>query len=114
MSQPEAQRVFICSRYAGDIEHNVRVAQVLCRMATDAGLAPFAPHLLYTQFLNDLDSRERDLGISMGLRFMEICGVVWAYVGEGVSDGMRREMEHARRIGKPIVMIQEVRSCALI
>lgn len=114
MSQPETQKVFICSRYAGDIEHNVRVAQALCRMATEAGLAPFAPHLLYTQFLNDLNSHERDLGISMGLRFMDTCDVVWVYVGEGISDGMCREMEHARRIGKPVVSIQEVLSCALI
>ena len=61
MIQPEAEpvlsrvegRVFICSKYAGDIEHNVRVAQALCRMALEAGLAPFAPHLLYTQILKD-------------------------------------------------------------
>lgn len=113
MNQPEAQRVFICSKYAGDIEHNVRVAQALCRMAVDAGLAPFAPHLLYTQFLDDSDTAQRDLGISLGLRFMETCDVVWVYVGEGISDGMHQEMAHARCIGKPIVLIQEVRPCVL-
>ena len=122
MSRPETQRVYICSRYAGDIEHNMRVALALCRMAVEAGLAPFAPHLLYTQFLDDGDpalrllsgQAPREAGISLGLRFMEVCDVVWVYVGEGVSDGMRRETEYARRLGKPIVLLREVRPCVLM
>lgn len=114
MIQPEAKRVFICSKYAGDIEHNVRVAQALCRMALEAELAPFAPHLLYTQFVDDSDLAQRDLGISMGLRYMETCDVVWVYVGEGVSDGMRREVEHAQSLYKPVVILQEVRPCVPI
>lgn len=122
MIQPEAEpvlsrvegRVFICSKYAGDIEHNARVAQALCRMALEAGLAPFAPHLLYTQILDDSDPAQRDLGISTGLRFMETCDVVWVYVGEGVSDGMHREVEHAQSLHKPVVILREVRPCVLI
>lgn len=114
MSRLEADRVFICSKYAGDIKHNVNVALALCRMAVKSGLAPFAPHLLYTQFLEESDPAQRDLGISLGLRFMETCGVVWVYVGEGVSDGMRREMKHARRLGKPVVILREVRECVLM
>lgn len=106
-----AKRVFICSRYAGDIEHNVGVAQALCRMAVEAGCAPFAPHLLYAQFMNDAAPRERELGISLGLRFMEACDQVWAYIGEGISDGMRRELEHAHLFDIRIIEIQEVRLC---
>jgi hypothetical protein len=114
MNQPEAQRVFICSKYAGDIEHNVLVAQALCRMALAAGLAPFAPHLLYTQFLDDSDPAQRGLGISIGLRYMETCDIVWIYVGEGISDGMRQEMEHARSLGKSVIILRKVRPCVLI
>jgi hypothetical protein len=114
MNQSEARRVFICSKYAGDIERNAQVARTLCLMGVEAGLAPFAPHLLYTQFLDDSDPAQRDLGISMGLRFMETCDMVWIYVGEGISDGMRREIKHARLLGKRIVEIREVRACALI
>lgn len=121
MSRRENGRVYICSRYAGDIEHNVRVALALCRMAVEAGLAPFAPHLLYTQFLDDGDpalrlrsgQAPREMGISLGLRFMEVCDVVWVYVGEGVSDGMRREVEHAKGLGRPVVLLREVRPCVL-
>lgn len=108
MSRPEEARVFVCSRYAGDIEHNVGIALIICRMAVEAGFAPFAPHLLYTRFLDDVDSVQRERGIMMGLRFMEVCDLVWVYVGEGVSEGMRREIRHARRLGKPIVLLREV------
>ena len=122
MIQPEAEpvlsgvegRVFICSRYAGDVEHNLRVALALCRMAIEAGLAPFAPHLLFTQFLDDTNPVQREVGISLGLRFLEVCDVVWVYLGEGVSNGMRREIEHARRLGKPIVVLREVKPCVLM
>ena len=111
MSRPDAKRVFICSRYVGDVERNVEIALALCRMAVEAGCAPFAPHLIYTRFLDDGDPIERELGISLGLRFMEACEEVWVYVGDGISEGMRREIAHARRLGKTVVEIVEVRVC---
>jgi hypothetical protein len=111
MSRPDAKRVFICSRYAGDIERNIATALALCRMAVEAGCAPFAPHLIYTRFLNDADPGERELGISLGLRFMEICDEVWVYTGDGISEGMQCEITHARRLGKRIVEIAEVPTC---
>ena len=114
MSRRENKRVFICSRYIGDIEHNIEVALALCRVAVKAGHAPFAPHLLYTRFLDEDDPAQRELGISLGLRFMEACDEVWVYAAEGVSDGMRREMEHARHLGKPVVTVQEVQLCSRI
>jgi len=113
MSRPDTKRVFICSRYAGDTEHNVRVALALCRMAIEAGCAPFAPHLLYTRFLDESDPTQRELGISMGLWFMDVCDEVWVYAAEGISDGMHREVEHARALGKPVIELREVRPCAL-
>jgi len=111
MSRPNAKRVFICSRYAGDIERNVDAAVALCRIAVDAGCAPFAPHLIYTRFVDDADPVERELGISMGLRFMEVCDEVWVYTGDGISEGMRREIAHARRLAKTVVEIAEVPTC---
>ncbi len=102
------KRVFICSRYAGHIEANVRNAERLCRRAVEQGCAPFAPHLLFTRFLNDAAPEERNSGIECGLAFMEMCDEVWAYTGNGVSDGMRREIAHARDLGKPVIELTEV------
>ncbi|MCE5314003.1 MAG: DUF4406 domain-containing protein [Armatimonadota bacterium] len=100
--------VFICSRFAGNIVRNVEIAKAMCRLAVESGLTPFAPHLLYTRFLDDTDPAQRELGISMGLRFMEACDVVWVYIGDGISEGMCREMEHARTLGKPVMIYREV------
>jgi len=111
MNRRERRKVFICSRYLGNARHNVEVALALCRMAVASDLVPFAPHLLYTRFLDEDDPSQRDLGISLGLRFMEACDEVWIYIGEGISDGMRRELEYAQRLGKPIVEIHEVELC---
>ena len=102
------KRVFICSRFAGDVPQNTRTAERLCRLAVERGFAPFAPHLLYTRFLDDSCPSERDAGISCGLSFMDSCDEVWVYTKDGVSDGMRRELAHAVRLNKPITVLEGV------
>ena len=102
------KRVFICSPYAGDIEKNVQTAERLCRHAVDMGCAPFAPHLLFTRFLNDADPDQRQTGIACGLAYMAVCDEVWVYGGQGVSAGMRHEIAHARDLGKPVVAMEGV------
>ena len=96
-------RVFVCSRYAGDVERNVRIAMALCRMVADRGDAPFAPHLLYTQFMDEHDPAERDKGIRLGLEFIGACDRILVYRAEGVSEGMQREIETAILCGVPIL-----------
>ena len=102
------KRIYVCSRYAGDTANNVAVAERLCRKVVKAGHAPFAPHLTYTHFLDDRDPTERELGIDCGLAFMAACDEVWVYTADGVSSGMGRELDHAFRLGKPVVKIKEV------
>jgi len=97
------KKIFICSRYAGDVERNIATAEILCRLAIDDGVIPFAPHLLYTRFLDDDDPEDRLKGIACGLAFMAVCDEVWAYTGDGVSAGMERELAHAKHIGKRVI-----------
>ncbi len=58
--------VYICSPYAGDVTANVENARRYSRFAVDAGYIPIAPHLLFPQFLNDADPKERQLGLFFG------------------------------------------------
>ena len=90
--------VFICSPYAGDIENNVNAAQKYCRFAVAMGYIPFAPHLLFPQFLNDSDPKERDLGLFFGIVLMSKCAELWVF-GETVSAGMAKEIEKAEKRG---------------
>ncbi|WP_415519328.1 MAG: hypothetical protein ACEB74_02220 [Desulfovibrio aminophilus] len=102
------KRIFVCSPFAGDITRNVKVAEALCRQVMRSGHAPFAPHLLYPTFTDDSVPEQREMGIACGLAFMECCDEVWAFIGNGISSGMRRELDHAGQLGKPIIEIAEV------
>ena len=93
--------VFICSPFAGDIENNVKAARRYCRFAVEIGYIPFAPHLLFPQFLDDTDPRERELGLLFGIALMSKCAEVWVF-GETVSVGMAKEIEKAEKRGMRI------------
>ena len=88
--------VYICSPYAGDVEKNVKAAQRYSRFAVDAGYLPLAPHLLFPQFLNDQDPKERELGMFFGNVLMTKCIELWVFGGT-ISSGMADEIERAKR-----------------
>ena len=88
--------VYICSPYAGDIEANTAAAKRYSRFAVDAGYIPIAPHLLFPQFLNDANQRERDLGLFFGNVLMSKCAEIWVF-GDKISPGMDAEIRRAKR-----------------
>ncbi len=98
--------VYICSPYrAGPnrtVEQNVLLAKRLCKAALNAGFAPFASHLLYTQFLDDKNESDRKNGIAAALRFVEVCDQIWVFDYLGISDGMRAEIDRATELGMPV------------
>lgn len=86
--------VYICSPYAGEVETNVKSARKYSRFAVDKGYIPVAPHLLFPQFLNDNDSKERQLGMHFGMALLSKCSEVWVF-GDVVSAGMEAEIKKA-------------------
>ena len=61
--------VYICSTCRGDIEKNIEKAQRYCREAVELrdDVIPIAPHVYFTQFLDDTKQEERAAGMDMGL-----------------------------------------------
>ena len=55
---------------------------------------PITPHLMYPQFLNDKQTKERLDGMDMGLRLLDLCEELWVF-GDRYSTGMQREIAHA-------------------
>ena len=96
--------VYICSRYSGDVEKNTAFARRYSRLAVDRGYVPLTPHLLLPQFLSE--ETERDLAISMDLRFLSLCQELWI-CGTEISEGMRREIDRATVMKIPIRHIKE-------
>lgn len=97
-------RVFICSPYTADtpegIAANVQRARDFCRMAVTMGVRPFAPHLFYTQFLDDGHPVERAAGMKMGVRDLCACDELWCF--GPASDGMQKELNTAAVAQIPI------------
>lgn len=87
--------VYICSPYSGDVAGNVKNARRYCRFAFEQGCIPIAPHLLFTQFLDDSNLKERELGLHFGNVLMSQCREVWVF-GNSVSQGMDAKIRRAR------------------
>jgi hypothetical protein len=86
--------VYICSRFSGDVDQNVKAAQRYSRFAIDKGFIPIAPHLLFPQFLDDDNPAERQLGLFFGNALMSKCAEVWVF-GNTISSGMAAEIKRA-------------------
>lgn len=95
--------VYICSKYAGNIEVNVWRAINFCRYAISKGKIPIASHLLYPQILDDRNPVQREMGLQFGLALLSICSEVWVFnENRELSEGMRSEVRFARQTGKPV------------
>mgnify|MGYP003194544428 FL=1 len=96
--------VYICSPCRGDIEKNIEKAQRYCREAVELwdDVIPIAPHVYFTQFLDDTKQEERAAGMDMGLSLLAMCDELWVYGIENPSEGMRNEIEYAKQHQIPI------------
>ena len=104
MKNRDSPIVYICSRYRGDIAHNMAMARRYSRYAADNGYVPLTPHLWLPQFLSE--ETERDLAIGMDLRLLERCDELWV-CGDEISEGMEAEIAHAEETRIPVRHIIE-------
>ena len=93
--------VYLCSPLSGDVELNQDNARRYCRFAVDSGYIPLAPHIYFTQFMNDHNPKERDLALFMDTVLLSKCAELWVF-GDVISKGMSIEIEKAKRKGQPI------------
>ena len=89
--------IFICSPYRGDVDTNTQNARRYCRFALQQNGIPFAPHLMFTQFLNDDVPVERDAGLRLGMEMLKRCDELWAFGSP--TEGMALEIQEAVRLG---------------
>ena len=95
-SRPYRPLVYICSPYSCDVERNIKRAQEFCRFAVTHNAIPFAPHLLFPQFMDDDSLRERELAMQFNKILQGKCDEVWV-LGSYLSEGMRRELALASK-----------------
>lgn len=104
MSPPRT--VYLASPLSGDVERNQNYARAAMKDSLGRGEAPFVPHLLYTQVLDDTKPEEREAGMRAGTAILLRCDAVVIYVDLGISRGMQAEMDAARAAG---IVVEERR-----
>lgn len=87
--------VYVCSPYRGDVAVNVGRCRAYCRFVVEHGGIPLAPHIFFTQFMDDSNVYERQLGMRFGNVLMDRCQEVWVF-GEP-SEGMQAEIARAKK-----------------
>ena len=105
-ARPRRPLVYVCSPFAGDEAGNTERARQFCKFAVRQGAIPFAPHLLYPQFMSDRDPAERELALFFGIVWLSRMDEVWVF-GETISSGMKGEIKKARVKGIPIKFFTE-------
>lgn len=100
--------VYVCSPLRGDTEKNIRNAKLYCRFVYEKGYIPYAPHLLFTQFMDDAKENERDDAIKMGLQMLKCASELWVFTENGISIGMAHEIEAAGREGMEVRYIDRI------
>lgn len=97
-------KVYIISRYRAftesGIEFNRKVARYFCRKVILEGKIPIAPHLFYTQFLDESLEKERQIGLDIGLKELREADEFLLIIIDGrISEGMRHEIFQATKDG---------------
>ena len=88
--------VYICSPFSGKVKKNKRNARKYCRFALEQHTIPFAPHLLFPQFMDDNSSEERQLAMFMNMIMLGHCEELWVF-GDRISAGMKQEIRKVER-----------------
>ena len=91
-------KIYVCSPFAGDTKRNIENARRYCAFAVRKGYIPYASHLFFPQFMSDDDPTQRELGLFMGLVYLDGCKECWVF-GDRVSSGMAAEIERAKKRG---------------
>lgn len=99
-------KVYIISRYRADRpkqrEFHKNVARYFCRVIIDEGKVPVAPHIYYTQFLDDNYPDDRECGLGLGIWELHNSQEFLLIVIDGIiSEGMQNEIMEVSRMGIP-------------
>ena len=97
-----AKMVYICSPCRGDYEKNIDNAVTYSRMAFQMGYIPITPHIYFTRFMDDTNSKERNVAMGAGLQLLLLCSEIWVFGLDHPSEGMQAEIALAIRHNIPV------------
>ena len=98
--------VYICAPLRGEVEQNIEFARQKAREVFQAGDIPVCPHLMFPSFADPADPVQDQQAREAGLRLVESCQQINVY-GPVWTDGMWAEINHANRLGIPVMTDQK-------
>jgi len=90
------KKIYVCNPLRGMFAFNIEQARKHCRFVISKGGIPFAPHIYFTQFLDDTNEKERAIGMKQGMEWLKQCDELWVF-GRVLSEGMIEEIELAQK-----------------
>ena len=103
--------IYVCSPYRGAPPHtlaksdaNLAKTKDYCKYVIAHGGIPIAPHLYLSPLLDDKVKSEREVGMAMGMELLMLCTELWQF-GDTVTAGMVAELDLARRLCIPVMVI---------
>lgn len=85
---------YIASPYSGDIESNVEFARRCCHWVYEnTDFIPIAPHLLFPQFLDNDNARERFTATLWNQKLLRDTNFLLVF-GEEITSGMEEEIQY--------------------
>jgi hypothetical protein len=93
--------VIVESPFSGDMEANRQYAIRACVDCLNRQEVPYASHLFFPQFLDELEPDQRKLGIAAGYAMWKAASKIVFYVDRGWSGGMRLALDRAIRFKVP-------------
>ncbi len=98
------RKVYICSPCRGDYERNIENARRYCREVMELwpDTLPIAPHIYFTQFLDDAIDEERERGLAAGIELLASCDELLVFGIDQPSEGMKREIDYAHEHAIPV------------
>ena len=98
--------VYICAPLRGEVEKNIAFAREKAREVFAEGNVPVCPHLLFPPIADTGNPAQDQAAREMGLRLVESCQQVNVY-GPVWTEGMWAEINHAERLGIPVLTDQK-------
>ena len=96
------KKIYICSPCRGDYEKNIDNAATYSGICFRMGYIPVTPHIYFTRFMDDTNSKERSMAMEAGKQLLLECSEVWVFGLDHPSEGMQEEIALALRHGIPI------------
>ena len=94
--------IYICSPCRGDYETNIDNAITYSGIYFRMGYIPVTPHIYFTRFMDDTNSKERSMAMNAGMQLLLECSEVWVFGLDHPSEGMQAEIELAKAHGIPV------------